>query len=206
MTLVLARSAGPAGRVRCFEPNPFILPTLRNNVKNWQALPIAAIEVSAMGLSDRAGESSLSFPEGYGANWGTAKIDGPSGTIPVQLNRLDEIQSGSVGVMKVDVEGHEAAVFKGAEKLLKRRLIRDVLFEEHEPYPALSHQTLMQHGYKIFRLTRSTFRPLLLPADEPARQRYLPSNFLATADPARALAKFSRRGWVSLSSSWNRPI
>jgi hypothetical protein len=113
---------------------------------------------------------------------------------------LDSLWPQGVGLLKVDVEGHEAAVFSGAQNLLAQKLIRDIVFEEHQPYPAPSHKLLLDHGYRIFRLTRSTWRPLLLPADAPNRQPYLPSNFVATADPSRAMSRFREPGWYALSN------
>jgi FkbM family methyltransferase len=201
MTLLLAWCAGPGGRVISFEPNPAVRRMLQNNVASWETLSIAPIEILSSALSDRDGEGFLGFPEGYDSNWGVASLEAPAGNLAVKLSRLDSIASESVGVMKVDVEGHEASVFQGAENLLSSKRIRDILFEEHETYPARSHKLLLDHGYKIFKLTRSVFRPLLLAADAPARQSYLPSNFLATADPSRAQARFNAGGWFSLSSS-----
>jgi len=84
--------------------------------------------------------------------------------------------------------------------MLEGKLIRDVLFEEHRSYPARSHQMLLDHGYHLFRVSRSKWRPLLLPPEAPARQAYLPSNFLATTNPARALARFQAWGWYALSA------
>jgi FkbM family methyltransferase len=202
MTLVLALSVGPRGRVLSFEPSPAVLPTLCTNVNNWKSLQIAPIEIMTIALSDRDGEGCLGFPADYGRNWGLASLEVEEGGIPVKLYRLDSLESRGAGVMKVDVEGHEAAVFSGAQNLLAHKLIRDILFEEHRPYPARSHKVLLEHGYRIFRLTRSTWRPLLLPADAPARQAYLPSNFVATADPSRAESRFRAPGWCALS---NRP-
>jgi FkbM family methyltransferase len=202
MTLVLARSAGPRGRVVSFEPCPAVLPVLRLNVENWRRLEIAPIEIHEIALSDRDGEGRLGVPSVSDGNWGVASLEVKEGGISVKLGRLDSLEPGGAGILKVDVEGHEADVLSGAQKLLSQKLIRDILFEEHEAYPARSHTILLEHGYTIFRLTRSTWRPLLLPADAPSRQAYLPSNFLATANPARAQSRFRAPGWNALS---NRP-
>lgn len=198
MSLVLARSAGARGRVVCFEPNAEIIPTLRRNVSDWTALGIAPIEVQTVALSERDGEAMLGFPSDYGKNIGVASLEVASGGTPVPVRRLDSLVRGPVGVMKVDVEGHEAGVFLGGGDLLRGKGIRDILFEEHRAYPARSHQILLDHGYRVFRLTRSPWRPLLLPPETAPRQRYLPPNFLATADPSRALARFQPWGWRAL--------
>ena len=204
MTLVLALSVGPRGRVLSFEPSPDVLPMLRENVSNWKSLKIAPIEIKTIALSDRDGEGRLGFPAGFDQNWGVASLEVAEGAVPVKLGRLDSLESRGVGVMKVDVEGHEAAVFAGAEKLLAQKLIRDIVFEEHHAYPAGSHKILLEHGYRIFRLARSTWRLLLLPADAPPRQAYLPSNFLATTDSSRAESRCSAPGWYALSTGPRR--
>jgi FkbM family methyltransferase len=200
MALVLAMAVGPEGRVVCFEPNADVLPRLRANVVSWTNLPIAPIDIHASALSDRIGEGCLGFPDGYQKNCGLASLEVAHGTTSVKLCRLDSLDIRQVGLMKVDVEGHEAAVFSGAQTLLAGKRIRDILFEEFSPYPARSHSILMDHGYHIFRLTRSVGRPLLLPAESRPRQHYLPSNFVATVEPSRAHDRFSARGWYALCS------
>jgi len=204
MALVLARAAGASGRVICFEPNKDIIPTLSDNVRDWKGLGIAPIEILTVALSERDGVASLGFPEDYKTNQGVASLEFPKDGAPVQVRRLDSVVSGIVGVMKVDVEGHEAAVFAGARNLLEGKLIRDILFEEHQSYPARSHRILLEHGYHLFRLTRSAWRPLLLPPEAPARQAYLPSNFLATTNPSRAQARFRAWGWHALAAGQRR--
>jgi FkbM family methyltransferase len=204
MSLVLALSVGPRGRVLSFEPSPTVLPVLRMNVSHWSSLAIAPIEVQAIALSDHDGEGRLGFPTDGDPNWGLASLEAEEGAISVKLSRLDSLDCRGAGIMKIDVEGHEASVFAGASNLLDKKLIRDILFEEHHPYPARSHKILLDHGYRIFRLTRSAWRPVLCPADEPNRQAYLPSNFLATADPARVESRFRDGGWQALSNGGRR--
>ena len=92
----------------------------------------------------------------------------------------------------------------GAERLLARRQIRDILFEEHESYPARSHKLVLERGYHIFRVTRSLWRPLLSPPEARPRQAYLPPNYLATTDPARARKRFEPWGWRALSTKASR--
>jgi len=199
VSLVLALSTGPRGRVFCFEPNPSLLPTLRANVDNWSSLDAAPIQIETIALSDHNGEGVLGFPDDYATNRGLASLELKNGGIPVCIRRLDSLEIDRPRIMKVDVEGHEAAVFGGAERLLARKLIRDILFEEHEPYPTKSQKILLEHGYHIFRLTGSAWRPMLLPPDSFSRDTNRPPNYLATADPSRALARFASWGWRSLS-------
>src|SRR5260370_10843956 len=67
--------------------------------------------------------------------------------IAVEVRRLDEFIDSEIGVMKLDVEFHEAQVLKGAGKLLPN--IRDIVFEEIGPYPQESHKILERAGFRI---------------------------------------------------------
>ena len=199
-SLVLARAIGPSGRVICFEPNPALLPLLRANVDGWSRLPVAPIQVEQVAISETRRDGVLGFPDGYGENDGLASLELNTEGVHVQVRCLDSFGFSSVGVMKVDVEGHEASVFLGAKTLLAEKRIRDIVFEEHGRYPARSHRLLSEHGYRIFRLTRSTWRPLLLPPEAPGRQAFLPPNYVATLDSARALSRIAPWGWSALSA------
>lgn len=202
--LVLARAAGSEGRVICFEPNPLVLPLLRANLDSWTRLNVAPIAIKEIALSDRDGEAVLGFPDDYEHNQGVASLEVTEHGVPVSVRQLDSLDLGNVGIMKVDVEGHEGAVFSGSTKLLARKSVRDVLFEEHDTYPARSHQVLLDSGYHIFRITGSFLGPYLSPPQTPATRPFLPPeyppNYLATIDPDRAKARFKARGWHALSS------
>lgn len=202
--LVFALSVGTEGLVRAFEPNPLVMPTLRTNVSEWGALRIAPIEIETIAISDRDGEAILGLPDDYAQNEGLASLELCKNGIPVAVRKLDSLGIDDVGIMKIDVEGHEAAVISGAVELLTKRWIRDILFEEHQVYPARSHQTLLDCNYSIFRVSGAISGPLLLPPQTPARAPFLPPvyppNYLATVDPLRARARFEARGWRALES------
>ena len=203
-SLVLALSVGAKGHVRAFEPNPYVLPTLRANLSEWGSLRIAPVTVSTTAISDRDGEATLGFPNEYEHNEGLASLESCRDGIAVTVKRLDSLDVNEAGIMKIDVEGHESAVISGATRLLKNGEIRDILFEEHEDYPARSHQYLLHHHYSIFRVSGTMFGPLLLAPQAKARSPFLPPvyppNYLATLDAARAQQRFNARGWHALSS------
>ena len=183
-SLLFSLALGNRGRVLAFEPASTVLPILRKNVDAWRELNVAPIKVEDVALSDRDGTQSLYLPDNYEQRSGDASLEAGSRSEQVQVRRLDSLTGlGRVDIMKIDVEGHEAAVFTGGEKLLSSGALRNILFEEHLAYPAPSHLALLRHGYSIFRLTRSTFRPLLAAPETDPYPHYLPSNFLATLDP-----------------------
>jgi FkbM family methyltransferase len=73
---------------------------------------------------------------------------------------LDELQLSTVDFIKMDVEGFEYSVFKGAEKLLTANDAPDMLFEfvdwaEAQAYSGntgMAQELLINYGYKLYRL------------------------------------------------------
>ncbi len=110
-----------ARRVVAFEPVPEFVELLRGKFGN-------KVIVEPIALSDRAGEAELYIPLVNGA-----KAAGCSSlaiaaaasyvayaTILVRTARLDDSYEGTVGFIKIDVEGHEHAVLEGAIGTLHR--------------------------------------------------------------------------------------
>ena len=198
MSAVLAERAGSKGRVFAFEAHPEVFKELEWNVALWKAAPIHAVNVA---LSRERGVVSLEVPGDFKANRGLSRVsDGPSeGSLSVPAKPLDDFfpAEGPV-LMKIDVEGHELAVLQGAARTLAG--VRDIVFEEHRPFPTPVTELLAAQGYEIFRIAR-TFRGVrLLPSDSIAlRSAWEPTSFLATRDPARSAARFRTKGWRSLA-------
>jgi FkbM family methyltransferase len=202
---IMAARVGKAGKVACFEPNPEVYQELEENVKNWQEIQgWSHVQLYPVALSDRTGSGWLEIPQYNRAEAALidscARPDRPIAAriYSVALTRFDDFWPGEkpkIGILKIDVEGHEFNVFQGAEQFLSQHLIRDIVFEEHQYYPSNTTQCLEQHGYQIFRLWKGFWRPLLLPPTDRKIHPWEPPNYLATLDPERAIARLKKRGW-----------
>ncbi len=162
VTLALARFTAPTGRVHSFEPGPPNLLRLRANLALNPELA-ARITVHPAGVGETPGE--LQWQEETG-NPGNAVL-GNSGTHAVPVITLDDftVQQGlpRLDFIKVDVEGMELSVFRGARHSL-RQFRPLVYFETLDRYGdehggknfALIEQLLGgECGYRLCRLDRA---------------------------------------------------
>jgi FkbM family methyltransferase len=111
-TMVLSRLVGPLGAVHAFEPLPETLALLRANLWRHEC---ANTTVHAAAVTDTVGTVEMQLdPEGRsGAHIGSG--------FAVPAVTLDEALAGvRVDVLKVDVEGAEPMVFRGARELIRR--------------------------------------------------------------------------------------
>ncbi|KKU91488.1 MAG: Methyltransferase, FkbM family [Candidatus Jorgensenbacteria bacterium GW2011_GWA1_48_11] len=108
---------GPTGRVFAFEPNPFNLRFLKKNIASNQCPNVNVIEA---GVYDKSGR----FPFSEGSNAFTGRID-EAGKIIVKTVSIDEEVAGgrlpTPDFIKIDVEGAEYFVLRGATTVLRRR-------------------------------------------------------------------------------------
>jgi hypothetical protein len=104
-----------------------------------------------------------------------------------------------VGILKMDVQGSELAVLQGMTRLLERKAVRDIVFEEEAPFPAPTHKYLKSMGYSIFGLQEQFTGVRCLPDAQPNFDPVIGPvpNYLATMNPARAKARFGPAMWRS---------
>lgn len=162
-TVPAARKVGTEGRVLAIEASPTIVRYLKENV-SLNAL--ANVRVKHCAATDRNAEA-VCFYEAPVDHFGMGALAAQfaSCATPVPARRLDRIlrEEGieQVDVVKVDVEGYEAAVFRGAELLLTSRVPPIILFEFCDWAEARvpggkagdSQRVLREYGYTIERLS-----------------------------------------------------
>ena len=203
MTAIFAHRVGATGRVMVFEPNAHVRADLEFNVEVWRRAG-CEITLHPEALSDHDGEGVLILPAFYEWNQGTAFVapgasaHGQETQMHVTLARLDRFltRGERVGVAKIDVEGHEPAVLRGASQALAEHRIRDIVYEAHQGYPDAASALLESEGYHIFAVGSGFLGPRCRPALEgPVAARWESPSYLATLDPGRARARLHPRGW-----------
>ncbi len=146
-----------------FEPNPEYAWIYREVLGEVILHPLA--------LSDRAGRETFRIPVidsvAYGG-WGTLEPtplfeDRETRTFEVELARLDDLGLDPVGLIKIDVEGHEMAVLRGGAQTIRRDRPA-ILLEAEERHRAGVLAELFawmaQEGYRGYVLRGGRLRPL----------------------------------------------
>ena len=124
-TYWLAHGVGPNGHVYAFEPQPRLAAALR------ASLDPSRVTVENAGVSDREGTMRLHVPTDGRPSPGasleaTSTATATGHSLEVRVVTLDRYvravpgRQQPVSFLKCDVEGHELAVFRGAEALLRR--------------------------------------------------------------------------------------
>ena len=179
------------------EPNPQLIRFLVSNRLRWGATS-EKVQLDFRAVSDRNGTAVLHLPCAFGSNHGLATLASTEDVLEdyeVETVTIDQIVSGrQVGVMKIDIEGHELAAFRGASETLAGELIRDIVFEDHERLPSPVSTMLEDAGFSIFGIDQTFLGPRLIPPGWPPRGWDAP-NYLATRRPRDAQALIERRGW-----------
>jgi FkbM family methyltransferase len=179
----------PTARIYAFEPAPDTFPALEKNVRNTRITPVK------LALSDEAGVATFqvyqdaavlnSFYERQGlTERGVKPVE-----VEVATERLDAWckakQIDQVDYLKIDTEGAELLVLRGASQLLDDKAISLVQFEYGGTYPDAGitlkqvFDFLSGYGYGIYRILPDGL--LHIPEWEDAHEDYQYANFLAAA-------------------------
>jgi FkbM family methyltransferase len=150
--LFLAFRKGFSGRVHAFEPEPGSFRDLRALVDG--AGLKARVSCHQLALSDRGGEGHLLLPDRLHS--GLASVSSEASGTSIELRPLDALGLEPPDVMKLDVEGHEAAVLRGARRTMataRPHVILESWLRWKDPSATLEPLHLLQEcGYRLFQL------------------------------------------------------
>ena len=167
-TIAASRKVGPNGRVHVFEPGPIQDRYLRKNIEINR---LENVTVANVALSDEPGELALHTPSF--ADIGKSQLADPaeaSDAVRVPVTTLDayceENAIERIDVMKVDVEGAEFGVFKGAARVMREFPPRAIFYESVDSLceafnhtPEEMHRYLEAAGYKVHAVEGNTLVP-----------------------------------------------
>jgi FkbM family methyltransferase len=157
-TVPISRAVGTSGRVLAIEASPSILSFLSGNIERNKLSQVTIVHCAAH--SHDADE--VAFWEAPADHFGMGALTQQFGLVatPVRCRTLDrlitETELVRVDVLKVDVEGFEAAVFRGAERLLTGPSPPTVVFEfldwaeeRSGESPGTAQRILLDWGYQL---------------------------------------------------------
>jgi FkbM family methyltransferase len=175
-TVLAGRKVGPAGRVIACEPgrqnqSVLLLNLVANNLDNVVVHPVAVSDAAGVLLYSPAG-----------ANGAVSAFDGNPELLAsndlVAARTLDEllVAEQRVDVIKVDVEGAEGRVFRGAKATLER--FRPAIFFEFSP-ASLEASSGVDAWSLLDMLASYGYAFELLAASEPEGRRRSPDELLS---------------------------
>jgi FkbM family methyltransferase len=175
----LALEIEPSLQIHCFEPFPGSYGQLEQRFGG-----AANVRLNSFALSDQAGEASLHVHEGE-SDRNSLHGAGRSSE-PVRLRTLDEYCESEgverVDYLKIDTEGHELAVLRGAEGALRAGRIRYVQVEYGPAYleaGATLQDVMVFLGELGFRANKILPRsPEPVAAYDPSLENFTLSNWL----------------------------
>lgn len=201
-SLLIEQLVGPAGRIFAFEPVPDTYWSLRECLALNRSTRVIAEQAA---ICDRVGQAQMNCFAPALSSWntlGTPVMKTPAGQavvpgeqVVVPALTLDHICARDgierIDFLKVDVEGFEAAVFRGAARLLREQRIGRICFEiSQAPLAGAGSSArevfgvLESHGYSIYQ-----YEPQGRRFDGPIRDSTAGwANYYAAAQPLSAQA------------------
>lgn len=148
--------------VIAFEPLPQWIEALRQTFRDTHI-----VRIEPVALTDVRGEVSLRVPgslfrstiDPENSLRGCADV----GAVNVPARTLDQYDFRGVGFLKIDVEGHEIAVLRGASKTLARERPKILIEVEEQHHPGSIGEVfrlLQTHRYRGQFLLNGTLQPI----------------------------------------------
>jgi len=187
----LVRQFNPTAEIYCFEPHPDSFKVLQQTAQQCGLMAFQLAFGSECGqaqLFDSASENGSKRASCY-----RETVEGRVSDISVhdvEMVTIDEFASAhninEIELMKVDVEGGELNVLRGAHRLINERRIKAIQFEVGDLYPLrgtwVRHFYDLLTGYSFYRLLPNSLLPLG-PYRPPTHERFHFHNVVALREP-----------------------
>lgn len=161
-SFIAAQLVERGGRVFAFEPDPSLYAQLARNLEQFphaHALRCAVWEGDAEMVF---GRSSSAHESGWGTLTAVRDL-GKGEHIPVQALSLDgwsqHVPLGALRAIKMDAEGSEPAILRGAQKILEQFRpillleVNDILLRQAGTSAPQLGEEILRSGYRIYELT-----------------------------------------------------
>lgn len=179
-TVLMAKLVGPTGRVWAFECNPAVENKLRNNLDKNQLLNVQVFNrplwcrdepVEFWANLDSSGGSALWDPGLCDENRLSREHPVKFNMQGVTLDSLMKTQENAPSLIKIDIEGAEPAVMRGAQTLLERTDYPTMIISELNPFgmkqmgeTTESYRDFMfDRGYELFLPNPNGILPAMVP-------------------------------------------
>jgi FkbM family methyltransferase len=193
-TIRLARNRFPTCQVVAFEPHPRTFLRLKEKMQGFEDLEFINMALGSksaeMGMFeyDKSVLNSLLLDPPYAVRFSTK----PSQQIRVRCTTVDEfcMENGiaQIDVLKIDTEGFDLEVLKGAKAILEKNAIKFIYFEFNDIEPqrdssggalAPIHRFIRPYGYRFI----STYNDYIVTQGD----LFMVSNALYALPPAQSL-------------------
>lgn len=152
----------PNNKAICFEPSPRSLLGLEFNIINNNLN--SQIEIHNKAVGEKDGKMFFVLGPEEQTGWGGLLKEFQPGAIEVPVVKLDtlffnQVDFSCIDVLKIDTEGADLLVLRGAEKLLSNHRIPHIFFEENtermkqlDLRPGDAQRLLRAYGYTVKHL------------------------------------------------------
>jgi len=162
-SIMIAKRLSPGGKVIAVEPSKRIIPYLKHNIEENRLKNIKLLEYAVTDQNN----SSITFYDAPLEKFGMGSVfqtfhDNPDFVKTRTLDSIiEEDGVGNIKLIKVDVEGCEALVFKGGAHILSSIKAPIIIFEfcdwaeERAPgyKPGDAQAILNKYGYRIWKVS-----------------------------------------------------
>ena len=200
VAIVCARTVGPRGTVHAFEPHPRVFGWLGQNVELNR---LENVQLTNAALGERDGALDVSNDRRDDMN----RLLPAGGGISVPVRRLDDLLEGAerIDLLKIDVEGFELFVLRGAPRVLERScaVYIEVGVEHFRQFGYCCAEVfglLTAQGFALYRFRGDT-------EVEPVNGNYVPvgvENILAVRDAAELQERLHGSAVAAIVTAYRR--